>query len=804
MNHLMGRIGPIFALAMACISADMASGQAGKEGTLRRSSEEQRAAMVCYHRGLEAVRARNWEAAAALMRASHELHPNFLPARFWMGRIKFEQKNWAGAEEDFKGLLTVNPRSPETHYWLGRVLEAAGRPEEAHQHYQIALQAGLKGEDGRDAAARLRALSPGATAVTQGPPLPPPLAEPPVETVPPKPEEAAREATGPAEPAATAPSEPLEPALVEQERAEEEAFLPKTEEAAREPSELQEPLPGMRETAEEEQVESKPPVQPVPPTPQEEPLAVPIPRLDRAAVGTALREKLRPQQRLQVLILGDTFTAAPGVANPPQGSYAALFADLLRARFADLDLQVQGQGLPNAPAAQGLAALQRSLRAAKPDLVVLHFGAYDQVGNVPVGAFQNTLRQMVAAVVEAGPAALILATPLVEGPPEGPYVQAVKEVARQTGAPVADFEAAVKGQGQDHRGLFPFGQHPHEYAHTAAARELYRAFQSLIGEPETLGLALGGPLQYAPVGADMSLPIRISNHGPDPTEGQLKVLMDGRTVDKPFTVQPGQEETVEVTLQLPAELPNGRALQVRLLAEAKARDTSAVEARWASVAPVLACPKVPGLIQFDEAGTWAEKLPRNVLGPGHIVTGQVDHPADCGALFSLARDEEAVCLFLEVQDDQYQPTGSNIPAFNDCVELMFDLRPQEQRGQPFNTPQVFLLFVQLPADDPGEAVIVPLDTRPPGLEQVEALFTPTDEGYRLQIALPLNFLEQIAGGEVDRFGFDLAIDDADTPGQRQAQLIWSGRADNFVNPRNFGEVNLQPEKEEKQVRVTVW
>jgi hypothetical protein len=89
---------------------------------------------------------------------------------------------------------------------------------------------------------------------------------------------------------------------------------------------------------------------------------------------------------------------------------------------------------------------------------------------------------------------------------------------------------------------------------------------------------------------------------------------------------------------------------------------------------------------------------------------------------------------------------------------------------------------------------------------VQVFFTPTDDGYRLQIAFPRTFLEGAAGGEIDGFGFDLAIDDADAPGQfpRQAQLIWSGRADNFVNPRNFGEVNLKQEKDEKQVRVTVW
>lgn len=797
MKRIIGKMGLIFALAAVGIAVGAAGEPSGQEGKPRRSSAELRAAAVCYQRGLEAVRAGNWEAAAALMRASCELNPDFLPARFWMGRIQFEQQNWARAEEDFKALLAVKPQSLETHYWLGRVLEAVGRLEEAHQHYQIALQAGLKSEAGRDAQVRLQALR----AVLPSPveekeaageaPAPVQLAE--------RPGEKPKEAKIPESPVETPP--PESGALVPEER---EEVGP-----ARPPAG---PLPAVEEPAKSDQpaaerTESKPsPAEAEPPRrfPPTEPTAVPIARLDGAAAKAALLEKLQRQQPVQLLILGDTFTAAPGVPDGPAGGYPLLFLDLLEMRFPDLDLQAQAKGLTNATAAQGLATLKTEMQAQKPDLVVLHFGAYDQVGNVPVRAFQNALRQMVAAVAEAAPAALILATPLVEGPPDGPYVQAVKEVGLQAGAVVADFEAAVKGQGQDHRGLFPFGQHPHEYAHTAAAKELYRAFQQVIGELPTLQLTLQGPLQYVSWGAEGRLHFRISNRGPDPAQGQLRIQIDDATQEKPFAVPPGEEGTVEVPLPLPKELPHGRAQQIRLLAVAQAGAAAAVEVRWASVAQVLACPKVPGLIQFDEVGRWAEKLPQNPLGPGNVVTGQVDGPVDCRGSFRLAQDDEAICLLLEVQDDQYQPIGSNIAAFNDCVELFLDLRPQEQRGQPINTPQVFLLFIQLPTDPHGEAVVLPLDTRPPGLEQVEAVFNPTDDGYRLQIALPRAFLEQAARDEVNGFGFDLAIDDADEPGQRQAQLVWSGRADNFVNPRHFGEVSLQPEKDGKQVRMTVW
>ncbi len=176
------------------------------------------------------------------------------------------------------------------------------------------------------------------------------------------------------------------------------------------------------------------------------------------------------------------------------------------------------------------------LKAPRPDLVVLHFGAYDQVGNVPIRAFQNSLRRMVAAVAEAAPAALILATPLVEGPADGPYVQAIKEVARQAGAVVADFEATVKAQGQDHRGMFPFGQHPHEYAHTAAARELYRAFQQVIGEPPTLHLGPPELSPYAPLGAAGTLRLRVVNRDPQPAEGQLKIQIDDQTQEQPLAI----------------------------------------------------------------------------------------------------------------------------------------------------------------------------------------------------------------------------------------------------------------------------
>jgi hypothetical protein len=96
-----------------------------------------------------------------------------------------------------------------------------------------------------------------------------------------------------------------------------------------------------------------------------------------------------------------------------------------------------------------------------------------------------------------------------------------------------------------------------------------------------------------------------------------------------------------------------------------------------------------------------------------------------------------------------------------------------------------------------------LEKPPASLEQFGLVYTPTPRGYVFQLTMPRAALAGLAGGPVESFGFDVAVDDADQPGQRKAQMIWAGVAENFINPRYFGEISLR-HPAPGNARLTVW
>ena len=63
----------------------------------------------------------------------------------------------------------------------------------------------------------------------------------------------------------------------------------------------------------------------------------------------------------------------------------------------------------------------------------------------------------------------------------------------------------------------------------------------------------------------------------------------------------------------------------------------------------------------------------------------------------------------------------------------------------------------------------------------------TDEGYRVEIALPSELLEYEGMKVSARFNFDLGINDADGAG-RESQLMWSGGRNNWSDARRFGRM----------------
>jgi hypothetical protein len=268
-----------------------------------------------------------------------------------------------------------------------------------------------------------------------------------------------------------------------------------------------------------------------------------------------------------------------------------------------------------------------------------------------------------------------------------------------------------------------------------------------------------------------------------------------QTVDLP----PGQTCTVPLTLHPPRYLDRGRTQQRRLFATARAGDAVACAVRWLTLAPLVACETTRGpvFVEDDPAAVPAARR----LGPGALVLGadQCISPQDLTAIFRVAADDEYFYLSVRVWDD-VRSFQKNATAFdNDGIEVFLDLRPRPHQGKPFFDENVLLIYV-----NPGEerAKWQTLEAAPKDFRKVSVASFTRPDGYVVDMAVPLSFIKARTGEPLDSIGFDLAVDDADLTGHRETQMMWAGRADNYLDPSQFGAVSFAPVPDHA-VRVTV-
>ena len=77
----------------------------------------------------------NNEAADALSQAV-ALNPNSFDAQFYLGRVQYAMRDYAGAARSLRAAVKLNPRHAEARFFLGTALEAAGQSDEALAEYQ--------------------------------------------------------------------------------------------------------------------------------------------------------------------------------------------------------------------------------------------------------------------------------------------------------------------------------------------------------------------------------------------------------------------------------------------------------------------------------------------------------------------------------------------------------------------------------------------------------------------------------------------------------------------------------------------
>ncbi|HIE52785.1 MAG TPA: tetratricopeptide repeat protein [Armatimonadetes bacterium] len=526
---------------------------------------------------------------------------------------------------------------------------------------------------------------------------------------------------------------------------------------------------------------------------------------DQPPAARRLLRKLERQEPVTIAVLGDSLATGFGLAEPEQDAYPNVVVRLLSARFHHPNLRLVNAGVPGSTAGQAVGRLDTKVLPAQPDLVIVQFGGNDSYQRVPLTEYRAHLRQMVERSWQEAQAAVILVAPIIDKPGlDTPYPQAVRALARELNVPLADFDAALKSHPADYRGYFPEGTHPHEYGHALMALEVYRAFNDLVGTPLPVTAELVEGNIIAQLGEEVTVRARVRNLRAQEQVIKVSLAVERTAQQRELTLPPRAERTVAFPVALPKVLPHGRSLSWRLRLMAQVKFATDFDLKWLTVAPVWACPQV----RTEEVETLALRKKADSfsvqLGEPHIRVGQAkwDGLYDSSAAFRLARDEEYFYVTVRVRDDRVR-TGTE-PFQGDGVTFYFDLRPAPERGRPVRDARCFTIFAAPRTRWEPHSRLAALGEEPPqfALWQVRSLLY--SQGYELQLSVPLKTLAEIAGEPLTAFGFDLSVTDEDSSLQSPVRFFWLGEADDFVNPRRYGEVSLTDTLAPGTVRVGVF
>ena len=161
------------------------------------------------------------------------------------------------------------------------------------------------------------------------------------------------------------------------------------------------------------------------------------------------------------------------------------------------------------------------------------------------------------------------------------------------------------------------------------------------------------------------------------------------------------------------------------------------------------------------------------LGSTPVVPGQVQADSDgwrgsddASFRFGVTYDEAHVYIGVEVVDDRVVLNPGRDFRRQDSLLVQFDGRPSAVRrmGETPESDNPFLLAV-IPAATGGR--LVGVDTYPNG---IMAATTLTLRGYNAEIAIPIGYIEELQGGELDSLRLNIGVNDAD--GRRTRNRIW--------------------------------
>ncbi len=178
----------------------------------------------------------------------------------------------------------------------------------------------------------------------------------------------------------------------------------------------------------------------------------------------------------------------------------------------------------------------------------------------------------------------------------------------------------------------------------------------------------------------------------------------------------------------------------------------------------------------------------------------VEHPAEVqgelafhrgvedGSLrFDVSSDERFLYIAAVVQDDRVVLSGEASVWVQDALVLNLDARPEPERSENRSARKTFrsgasgrLIYTAMApaADDESEPAFFMRETWP---EEMIAAFERTEAGFRVEIAIPNAFLDEVQGEPWRELRINLGVSDQDEEGQ-QVVYWWL--------PDRFGEIAI--------------
>ena len=194
----------------------------------------------------------------------------------------------------------------------------------------------------------------------------------------------------------------------------------------------------------------------------------------------------------------------------------------------------------------------------------------------------------------------------------------------------------------------------------------------------------------------------------------------------------------------------------------------------------------------------------NLIDSSQVVIGldKWTGPSDCSGKVYMNKLENGLLITVEVMDDSVR-TGNEASYQNDGIEIYFDLRPQRLRNRNLYEKGVFQAVI---IPQPGKKNVAPISWYPlyynsivTGATAYTQLFP---KSYMIQVFLPFSSLKMSHYWPRENFSFDIGINDADSL-NRESQLMWKGKSDNWNNPSNFEPIVLANKIQRKPSRPNI-